>query len=98
MPSVGGEWKCDSGGSPEDIHMGNQWVEKHQGGVVCVFCVCVVSNMNDAQWHRKCSEVRWSRRAEDAVCSRDNLQLKFSALSGAVSGGDAHYGTIADTF
>lgn len=29
-------------------------------------------------------------RKTPCVCLRDNLQLKFSALSGAVSGGDSH--------
>lgn len=44
-------------------------MEKHQGNV-CV-CVWVGSNMNDAQWHRKGSEVRWLRYAEDAACVRE---------------------------
>jgi len=56
-------------------------------------CVCPFE-------HKKPSEglnvqrVSWYRRAEDRVCPRDKFQLKFSALSGAVSGGDTRRFTI----
>lgn len=61
--------------------MGNQWVEKHRGGEACVVS------------HEERSAAQKVRRGQvvgRGVRSRDNLQLQFSALSGAVRRGDTH--------
>lgn len=72
----------------------NGWKNMRVGLAVCV-----------RVQHEWCSLAQKAQRGQVVtacrgrrLCSRDNLQLKFSVISGAAGGGDAHWFIMAETF
>lgn len=75
--------------------MGDQWVEKQLGRGACT-----ALNGNNAQWHGKCRQVRWSRgRLNAAVCAPEiTFNFKSFPYQEPRAVATPHCLTIVETF